>query len=252
MDVNGAAVLVTGGASGLGLATSRQLIDSGAHVTILDLPISDGQLIAKKLGATFSAGDVRDAVAVDAALDRATDRAPLRALVHCAGRGGTVRVVNRDGTPGDFDLFREVADINLNGTFNALRLSAARMVAQDPVGEERGICVLTASIAAWEGQIGQMPYASSKAGIVGMTLAAARDLASRQVRVATIAPGVFDTPILSRLTDEMRGTLAAGIPHPSRLGDAEEFAGLATHIIQNPMINGETIRLDGALRMAPR
>lgn len=254
MDLNHSSAVVTGGASGLGLATATKLVDRGVAVTIVDLPGSAGPEVAEKLGelASFAPADVRDADAVDAAMDLAESRGPLRALVHCAGRGGTVRLVNKDGTAGDYDLYRELVDINLVGTFNVLRLASARMAAHDPVDGERGVCVLTASVAAWEGQIGQIPYASAKAGVVGMTLVAARDLAQRQIRVCSIAPGVFDTPILARFSDEIRAGLAKQVPHPSRLGRPEEFASTALHIIDNPMLNGETIRLDGAIRMAPR
>jgi NAD(P)-dependent dehydrogenase (short-subunit alcohol dehydrogenase family) len=254
MDLSNSSAIVTGGASGLGLATVTQLIKRGVAVTIVDLPSSAGAEVAEQLGelARFSPADVRDAEAVDRALDVAEANAPLRTMVHCAGRGGTVRLVGRDGSPGDYDLYRELVDINLVGTFNVLRLASARMAAHEPVDGERGVCVLTASVAAWEGQIGQIPYASAKAGVVGMTLVAARDLAQRQIRVCSIAPGVFDTPILSRFSDEIREGLAKQIPHPSRLGRPEEFAATALHIVDNPMLNGETIRLDGAIRMAPR
>jgi NAD(P)-dependent dehydrogenase (short-subunit alcohol dehydrogenase family) len=254
MDLNNGSVVVTGGASGLGNATARKLVDRGTQVTILDLPTSTGAEQAEKLGplASFSPADVRDPEAVDAALELAESRAPLRAVVHCAGRGGTVRVVNRDGSAGDFELYRDIVDINLVGTFNVLRLAAARMAAHDPVDGERGVCVLTASVAAWEGQIGQIPYASAKSGVVGMTLVAARDLAQRQIRVCAIAPGVFDTPILARHGDEVIQGLARQVPNPSRLGRPEEYAALALHIIDNAYLNGETIRLDGAIRMAPR
>jgi NAD(P)-dependent dehydrogenase (short-subunit alcohol dehydrogenase family) len=186
------------------------------------------------------------------AFDLAKSRAPLRALVHCAGRGATVRVVERDGSPGSLETYQSIIAVNLVGTFNVLRLAAARMVANEPEEGERGVCILTASVAAWEGQIGQIPYASAKAGVVGMTLVAARDLARSLVRVCTIAPGVFDTPILNRLSQQVKDNLAASIPHPSRLGRAEEYASLALHIIDNPMLNGETIRLDGAVRMQAR
>jgi NAD(P)-dependent dehydrogenase (short-subunit alcohol dehydrogenase family) len=254
MDLSNSSAVVTGGASGLGLATATELVRRGVAVTLVDLPTSAGADVAKSLGelASFSPADVRDADAVDQALDVAESNAPLRTLVHCAGRGGTVRLVGRDGSPGDYELYRELVDINLVGTFNVLRLASARMAAHDPVDGERGVCVLTASVAAWEGQIGQIPYASAKAGVVGMTLVAARDLAQRQIRVCSIAPGVFDTPILSRFSDEIREGLAKQVPHPSRLGRPEEFAATALHIVDNPMLNGETIRLDGAIRMAPR
>lgn len=254
MDLTDSSAVVTGGASGLGLATATALIERGVAVTLIDLPTSAGEEVAAKLGelASFSPADVRNAEAVDRALDIATDRAPLRALVHCAGRGGTVRVLAKDGSPGNYDLYREIVDINLNGTFNVLRLAASRMAANEPVEGERGVCVLTASVAAWEGQIGQIPYASAKAGIVGMTLVAARDLAKTLIRVCTVAPGVFDTPILDRHGDEVKAGLAAQIPNPSRLGRPDEFAATALHILDNAYLNGETIRLDGAIRMGPR
>lgn len=252
MRLDSSSAIVTGGASGLGLATARRLAAAGAHVVVLDLPSSDGEAVARDLGGTFARADVRDADAVGAAVRSAAAVAPLRALVHCAGRGGSVRVVEKDGIPGSQELFDTIVAVNLLGTFNVLRQAAAQMVSNDAVDGERGVCVLTASVAAFEGQISQTPYAASKAGIVGMTLVAARDLATRLVRVNTIAPGLFDTPILSRFSDEVRSRLAAQIPHPSRLGSPEEFAALAAHVIDNPMLNGETIRLDGAVRMAPR
>ncbi|MFD1210785.1 SDR family NAD(P)-dependent oxidoreductase [Arthrobacter sp. GCM10027362] len=252
MNINGASVVVTGGASGLGAATARRLTAEGAKVVILDLPTSPGAQVAADLGATFVGADVTDPDTVNAALDAAENLAPLRALVHCAGRGGAVRLVDRDGNPGSLEAYEGVVRTNLIGTFNVLRLAAARMAKNDDVDGERGVCVLTASVAAYEGQIGQIPYASAKAGIVGMTLVAARDLASKHIRVTTIAPGLFDTPILARLPENVRDSLAQSIPHPSRLGVPEEYASLALHIISNPMLNGETIRLDGAIRMAPR
>lgn len=249
MDVNGTSVIVTGGASGLGAATARRLAKDGAKVVVLDLPESDGEEVAQSLGGHFAPADVTDPVAVEAALDLAEQQAPLRAVVHCAGRGGAVRLVNRDGSAGSLEAYESVVRVNLIGTFNVLRLAAARMAANEPVAEERGVCVLTASVAAYEGQIGQIPYASAKAGIVGMTLVAARDLASRQIRVATIAPGVFDTPILGRLPEAVRDSLGNAVPHPARLGQPDEYASLAAHIVENKMINGETVRLDGAIRM---
>jgi NAD(P)-dependent dehydrogenase (short-subunit alcohol dehydrogenase family) len=254
VNLKGGSALVTGAASGLGLASATALVERGVPTVMLDLPTSEGEIRAKELGelAVFAPGDVLDPASVDAALEVAEDLGRVRALVHCAGRGATVRVVDRPGRPGSLEQFDEIVRLNLVGTFNVLRLSAARMVANEPLDDERGVCVLTASVAAWEGQVGQVPYASAKAGVVGMTLVAARDLASRQVRVCTIAPGVFDTPILSRLSDEFKSGLAASVPHPSRLGKPAEFAALAMHLIDNPMINGETVRLDGAIRMAPR
>jgi NAD(P)-dependent dehydrogenase (short-subunit alcohol dehydrogenase family) len=255
LRINGISAVVTGGASGLGLATVLRLLDGGAgRVVIVDLPGSNGALLAKELGdrAAFAAADVRDAEAVSAALDAAAEHGPLRALVHCAGRGGAVRLVNKDGTPGSLELYSEVIGINLIGTFNVLRLAAARMARNEPLDGDRGVCVLTASVAAFEGQIGQIPYASAKAGVAGMTIVAARDLASKGIRVCTIAPGTFDTPLLNRLSDDVRASLAKSVPHPSRLGDPGEYAKLALQIIDNGMLNGETIRLDGAIRMPPR
>jgi NAD(P)-dependent dehydrogenase (short-subunit alcohol dehydrogenase family) len=254
MDPQGSSAVVTGGASGLGLATVRDLAARGAQVVVLDLPTSAGTEVAKEIGDSvqFVAADVTDPEAVDAALDAAESRAPLRILVHCAGKGGTVRLVERDGSPGSLETYEFLVRLNLVGTFNVLRLAAARMARNEPIDGERGVCILTASVAAWEGQIGQIPYASAKAGVVGMTLVAARDLATKLIRVCTIAPGVFDTPILSRFSDEIRAGLAAQVPNPARFGRPEEYASLALHIVENQMLNGETIRLDGAIRMQPR
>lgn len=246
--------VVTGGASGLGLATARRLVNQGWKVVIADLPSSRGAEVATELGANvkFVPADVTSSGAMAEVFSVASALAPLRSLVHCAGRGATVRVLDKEGDAGSLETFEEIVRINLVGTFNTLRLAAEAMARNEPDEGERGVCVLTASIAAWEGQIGQMPYASSKAGIVGMTLVAARDLASRGIRVVTIAPGVFDTPILSRFPEKIRQALAAGVPYPSRLGIPDEYAALAMHILENRMINGETIRLDGALRLAPK
>jgi len=254
MDIAGISAVVTGGASGLGLATVRHLLDQGAaHVVIADYA-ENGDEVAAGLGekVTFVRADVRDEGQVQAAIDAAAAVGPLRAVVHCAGRGGAVRLVNRDGSPGDYALYQEVVAINLFGTFNVLRLAAAEMAKNELLAGDRGVVILTASVAAFEGQIGQIPYASSKAGIVGMTIVAARDLASKNIRVTTIAPGTFDTPILARLSQDVRDSLAKTVPHPSRLGQPEEYAHLAGAIIENGMLNGETIRLDGAIRMAPR
>ena len=254
MQLEGITAVVTGGASGLGLASARQLVAKGGRVVIADLPASPGEQVARELGAAarFVPADVTDAAQMEAVFDAAEDFGPLGALVHCAGRGGPLRIVDKEGNPGSLELYETIVRINLIGTFNALRLAAARMARREQVEGERGVCVLTASVAAYEGQIGQAPYASAKAGIVGLTIVAARDLASRAIRVCTIAPGVFDTPILNRLTEAQRAALGSAVPHPSRLGNADEFAALALHIVENPFLNGETIRLDGALRMAPR
>jgi NAD(P)-dependent dehydrogenase (short-subunit alcohol dehydrogenase family) len=254
MDIDGTSALITGGASGLGLATARRLLERGARVTLVDLPTSDGAQVAAELGAAarFAPADVRDVDAMQAAYDLAEAAGPLRVLVHCAGRGGAVRLVDRDGNPGSLETYTDVITINLIGTFNVLRLAAARMVRNEPLDGDRGVCILTASVAAFEGQIGQIPYASAKAGIVGMTIVAARDLATKLIRVNTIAPGTFDTPLLARLPDEVKDSLAASVPHPSRLGQPDEYGRLAVHVVENGMLNGETIRLDGAIRMAPR
>jgi NAD(P)-dependent dehydrogenase (short-subunit alcohol dehydrogenase family) len=252
LPISESAVLVTGGASGLGRATAELLARRGAEVTISDLESSAGVDTAARIGARFVPADVRDPDAVQRAVQTAASDRPLRFLVHCAGRGGPLRLVDRDGQPGSLETFQAVIDTNLVGTFNVLRLAAAQMATNDPVEGERGACVLTASVAAYEGQIGQVPYASSKGGVVGMTIVAARDLARRLVRVVTIAPGTFDTPLLGGRPQEVLDSLAAAVPHPSRLGKPSEYAALAVHVLENPMINGETIRLDGALRMPPR
>ncbi|WP_019874282.1 SDR family NAD(P)-dependent oxidoreductase [Sporichthya polymorpha] len=252
MEIAGNSALVTGGASGLGLGTACALAKAGAKVTILDLPSSPGAEVAAEIGGVFAPADVTDTAQVEAALDAAEAQAPLRAVVHCAGRGGPVRLVEKDGSPGSLETYTAIVNVNLIGSFNVLRLAAARMTRSEAVDGERGVCILTASVAAYEGQIGQIPYTSSKAGIVGMTIVAARDLASKQIRVCTIAPGLFDTPLLARLPEEVKASLGKSVPHPSRLGTPEEYAKLALAIIDNPMLNGETIRLDGAIRMAPR
>ncbi|MFJ8812955.1 SDR family NAD(P)-dependent oxidoreductase [Amycolatopsis thermoflava] len=254
MDIAGISAVVTGGASGLGLATARRLVKQGAGVVLLDLPSSAGAEVARDLGerVRFVAADVTDEEGVAGAMDAAAEFGSLRAVVHCAGRGHTLRVLNKDGSPGSLSDFDGVIQTNLIGSFNVLRLAASRMVRTEPAGEERGAIVLTASVAAWEGQIGQMPYAASKAGIVGMTLVAARDLAAKQIRVVTIAPGVFNTPLLGRHPQAVRDALGQSVPHPKRLGQPDEFGALAVHVLENPMINGETIRLDGAIRMAAR
>jgi NAD(P)-dependent dehydrogenase (short-subunit alcohol dehydrogenase family) len=254
MQLSGSVFAVTGGASGLGLATARRLVKAGARVTLIDLPTSEGDKAAAELGdaAQFAVGDVTDADAFAAALDAADAQGGLRGVVHCAGAGRKVRLLDKKGNPGSLADFEFVLKLNLVGSFNALRLGAARIARQQPADGERGAIVLTASVAAYEGQIGQIPYTASKAGIVGMTLTAARDLASRGIRVCTIAPGVMDTPLLGRLREDIRSGLEASVPQPSRLGRADEFGQLACQILENGYLNGETIRLDGAIRMAPR
>jgi NAD(P)-dependent dehydrogenase (short-subunit alcohol dehydrogenase family) len=254
MQINGLSALVTGGASGLGRATATLLVERGARVLITDLPNSQGAQVAKELGeqAQFESADVTNEHEMHRAFDAAEKLGPLRAVVHCAGRGGALRILDKNGVPGELDLYEAVVRTNLIGSFNVLRLAAARMAKNEPIDDERGVFILTASIAAFEGQIGQIPYASSKAGIVGMTLVAARDLAQRLIRVCAIAPGVFDTPILDKLRPEVKAALGAAVPNPPRLGRPREFALLAMHIIENGMLNGETIRIDGAMRMAAR
>ncbi|MCA2207311.1 3-hydroxyacyl-CoA dehydrogenase [Nocardia rosealba] len=253
MDFVNSSAIVTGGASGLGLATVQELHAKGAKVVIVDLPSSNGAAIAKELGdgAAFAAADVTDESAVVAALDVAESLAPLRIAVNCAGIGNAIKTVGKKGA---FPLadFTKVINVNLVGTFNVIRLAAERMSATEPVGEERGVIINTASVAAYDGQIGQAAYSASKGGIVGLTLPVARDLASFKIRVVTIAPGLFRTPLFETLPEEALQSLGAQVPHPSRLGQPTEFAALARHIVENPMLNGETIRLDGAIRMAPR
>jgi NAD(P)-dependent dehydrogenase (short-subunit alcohol dehydrogenase family) len=253
MEIQGTGALVAGGASGLGAATSRALTEAGARVVITDLNTEKGEALAAEIGATFVAADVTDAEAVAAAVERAASAdGGLRVSVCCAGIGWAERVAHKRG-PHNLEYFSNVVKVNLIGSFNLLRLAAASMTENEPDAEgERGVCVNTASIAAYDGQIGQVAYAASKGGIVGMTLPAARDMASRGVRVTTIAPGLFDTPLLAALPEEARAALGAGIPFPSRLGRPDEYARMVLEIVANPMLNGETIRLDGALRMPPK
>ncbi|OBA53120.1 3-hydroxy-2-methylbutyryl-CoA dehydrogenase [Nocardia sp. 852002-20019_SCH5090214] len=253
MQINDSVAVVTGGASGLGLATTKALLADGAYVVIIDLPSSNGEAVAKELGerVRFVAADVTDENAVSQALDVAESLGPLRVAVNCAGIGNAAKTVSKKG-PFPLDGFTKVVTVNLIGTFNVIRLAAERIAKTEPVDGERGVIVNTASVAAFEGQIGQAAYSASKGGIVGMTLPIARDLASLLIRVNTIAPGLFKTPLLGTLPDEAQQSLGAQVPHPARLGDPSEYGALAAHIVSNPMLNGETIRLDGAIRMAPR
>ncbi len=253
MDIQGAAALVTGGASGLGRATVDVLHAAGAGVVVLDLPGSAGEAVAAELGdrVRFVGGDVRRPEDVTAALDAAAELGPLRVAVNCAGTGEALKTVGKQGAH-PLDRFTRIIEINLIGTFNVVRLAAERMAGTEPVDGERGVIVNTASVAAFDGQIGQAAYSASKGGVVGMTLPVARDLAGLQIRVVTIAPGLFDTPLLAGLPEEARESLGRQVPHPSRLGDPAEFGALAGHVVANPMLNGEVIRLDGAIRMAPR
>jgi NAD(P)-dependent dehydrogenase (short-subunit alcohol dehydrogenase family) len=253
MRIEGSSAIVVGGASGLGEATARALAERGATVLIADLDEEKGEALAAELGAGFAKADVRKAEELEAAVGRAA-QAPggLRISMHCAGVGWAERTVTSRGAHA-LQPFETVIAINLIGTFNALRLAAAAMVANEPDGEgERGVCVNTASIAAYDGQIGQIAYAASKGGVVGMTLPAARDLSRNGIRVNTIAPGLFDTPLLGALPQEARDALGASIPFPPRLGRPAEYGALACHIVENTMLNGEVVRLDGALRMPPK
>ena len=253
MQIDGNVAVVTGGASGLGLATARRLVKAGAQVVLLDLPSAPGAAAAAELGpsAAFAPGDVTNEADVISALDVADARGPLRIVVNCAGVGTAGRVIGRNGVL-PLEQFARVVQINLIGTFNVLRLAAERITAREPVDGERGVIVNTASAAAFDGQIGQAAYSASKGGVVGMTLPIARDLADKLIRVMTIAPGLFQTPMLAGLPQEAQDSLGAQVPHPSRLGDPDEYAALVEHIVHNPMLNGEVIRLDGAIRMAPR
>ena len=254
MEIDGSVALVTGGASGLGEATVREFVARGGQAVIVDLNEERGTQLANELGgaAAFAKTDVSNADEVQSAIDVATSMGPLRATISCAGIGVGIRTVDKTGAPHDLSAFEKVISVNLIGTFNVLRLGAAAMSKNEPVDGERGVVINTASVAAFDGQIGQVAYSASKGGIVGMTLPAARDLSKAQIRVVTVAPGTFDTPLLGMLTDDIRAAIAATIPHPSRLGRPQEFGALACHIVENGYVNGEVIRLDGALRMAPR
>jgi NAD(P)-dependent dehydrogenase (short-subunit alcohol dehydrogenase family) len=249
----GDVVLVTGGASGLGLATVRALTRTGAAAVILDLPSSPGAKVAAELGdrVRFVAADVRDEEQVQAAVDAATGLGQLRVAVSCAGVATPGRVIGKRGLL-PLEDFRTVVEINLVGTFNVLRLAASAMLANEPVDGDRGLVVMTASVAAYDGQIGQAAYSASKGGVVSLTLTAARDLAQQAIRVMTIAPGVMETPMMAGLPGETKSILEAQVPHPPRLGRPEEYAQLVEAIVANPLLNGEVIRLDGALRLPPR
>jgi NAD(P)-dependent dehydrogenase (short-subunit alcohol dehydrogenase family) len=253
MDLKGIAAIVTGGASGLGGETSRMLAAGGAKVTIFDLNAEDGARAAAAIGGHFETVDVADEASVDAALAAAEAKHGVaRILVNCAGIAPPARIVGKDGRPHSLDQYRKVIEVNLIGTFNMLSRFAARLIPAEPIGEERGVIVNTASVAAFDGQIGQAAYASSKAGVAGLTLCAARDLAQHRIRVMTIAPGIFMTPMMKGLPQAAQDSLGQQVPHPSRLGDPREYALLVESILRNPMLNGEVIRLDGAIRMAPR
>jgi NAD(P)-dependent dehydrogenase (short-subunit alcohol dehydrogenase family) len=254
MDIAGHAALVSGGASGLGRATATALAAAGAKVALLDINGAAAEAAARELGGIGLACDVTNAESTEAAVAAASGRhGPARIVVNCAGIGRAGRIVDRDGRAMPLEQFQQVIAVNLIGTFNLLRVAAADMAALDPLADgERGVILMTASIAAYDGQIGQAAYAASKGGVVGLTLPAARELARYGIRVAAIAPGVFATPMLAGLPEAAQTSLAAGVPFPQRLGNPEEYAALALHIVGNRMINGEVIRLDGALRMPPR
>jgi len=252
-DLSGSTALVTGGASGMGEATARRLAGAGATVVILDRDQAKGQHVAGELGGEFAPADVTDENDVSAAVAAATAVAPLRTCIHCAGIGWAERTINRAGDPHSLDTFRKVLEINLVGTFNVLRLAASAMSANDPNEQgERGVIVNTASIAAYDGQIGQAAYSASKGGVVALTLTAARDLAAVGVRVCTIAPGLIDTPLLGGLPAETRDALAQSVLFPKRLGVPDDFASLAMEVVRNGYLNGEVIRMDAGIRMPPK
>ncbi|CAN5333969.1 3-hydroxyacyl-CoA dehydrogenase [soil metagenome] len=254
MEIKDSVAVITGGASGLGLATAKRLLDRGASVVVIDLK---GEEVVAELGsrARFVQANVTDPESVSAALDVAEELGPVRINVNCAGIGNAVKTLGKEG-PFPLDAFRKVVEVNLIGTFNVLRLAAERIAKTAPAGPEnspeRGVIINTASVAAFDGQIGQAAYSASKGGVVGMTLPIARDLSRDLIRVVTIAPGLFKTPLLAGLPEEAQKSLGKQVPHPARLGDPDEYGALATHIVENPMLNGEVIRLDGAIRMAPR
>ena len=254
MDIQGQAALVTGGGSGLGEATARELARLGAKVAVLDLNMANAERVAADIGGVAVACDVSNADSMAAAIETAAAaHGPARILMQIAGIGTAKRVIDKEGNAASLDAFAKVINVNLIGTYNAARLFAAACAKLEPIADgERGVMVFTASVAAFDGQVGQQAYSASKAGVVGMTLPMARDLSQHGIRVCTIAPGIFATPLLMELPEPVQQSLAAGIPFPKRLGKPEEFAQLATHIVSNGHMNGEVIRIDGALRMAPR
>jgi NAD(P)-dependent dehydrogenase (short-subunit alcohol dehydrogenase family) len=253
MSLQGFSALVTGAASGMGEAAARRLAAEGAHVVIVDRDAAKGEAVAKELGGTAAEADVVDEASMRAAFDAAKEVAPLRACIHCAGVGWVERTINRDGSPHMLDTFRKILDINLIGTFNAVRFAASAMNGNEADDNgQRGVIVNTASVAAFDGQIGQLAYSASKGGVVSMTLTAARDLSAAGIRVCTIAPGLVDTPLLGMLPDDARAELGRSVLFPKRLGTADEFASLAMEIVRNPYLNGEVIRLDAGIRMPPK
>jgi NAD(P)-dependent dehydrogenase (short-subunit alcohol dehydrogenase family) len=253
MELAGVAAIVTGGASGLGAATVRRLAAAGAKVVVADLQDEKGEALANEVGGAFVHADVTNSDQVSAAVAVAVEAGPLRAVVNCAGIGPPARTLNRDGSPHDLDRFRTVIEINLIGTFNVIRLAAVEMAKTDPLADgQRGAIVNTASVAAYDGQIGQAAYSASKGGIVGMTLPVARDLSSIGIRVNTIAPGIIDTPLLAGLPEPARESLGQQVLFPKRLGRPDEYAGIAYMLLTNDYMNAETIRMDGGIRMAPK
>lgn len=252
MQLSGQGALITGGASGLGLATARRLVAAGMHVTIIDLPSSNGVEIAAEFGGLFFAADVTSADDVQAAVAGAQAAAPLRVVVNCAGIAPPAKVIDRDGNPAVLADFERVVRINLVGTFNVIAQASAVIAKNELHDEERGVIVNTASVAAFDGQIGQPAYSASKGGVHAMTLPVARELARYGIRVCTIAPGIMETPMLMELPQQAQESLGQQVPFPARLGRPDEYAALVQHIVENGYLNGETIRLDGAIRMAPR
>jgi len=255
MEIQGSSAIITGGASGLGEATARNLAARGVRVTVFDRNEERGKEVVAEIGAdaNFIGGDVTEPDDCQKAVHQAADGGNLRIAVNCAGTGWVGRVINRDGSPHDLDPFRFIQNLNVIGTFNVMTKAASVISGVEPQANgERGVIVNTASVAAFDGQIGQLAYSASKGAIVGMTLPAARDLAVVGIRVLAIAPGLFDTPLLAGLPEAARESLGKQVPHPSRLGNPDEYGALAVHIVENPMLNGEVIRLDGAIRMAPR
>ena len=252
MQLQDVAVLITGGGSGLGAATARAMAAKGAKIGVLDQNKENAEKVAAEVKGVALHADVTSEEQVKAAIAKAESAHGIaRVLMNCAGIGGPQRVVGRDGVY-PLEKFARIINVNLIGTFNVLRLFAERLATAETIGEERGVVINTASVAAYEGQIGQIAYSASKGGVVGLTLPAARDLASLKIRVNTIAPGIFFTPLMMGITEEARKSLGAQVPHPARLGEPDEYGALAVHIVENAMLNGETIRLDGAIRMAPR
>ena len=254
MDIAGASALVTGGASGLGLATARRLADAGAHVVIVDLPSSPGADRAGEIGGTFAPADVTDREQIALAVAMAGEHGPLRVVVNCAGIAPPAKVLDRDGAPTDLAHFERIVRINLVGTYNVIAQASAAIARTDgaDAGGDRGVIVNTASVAAFDGQIGQPAYSASKGGVHAMTLPIARELARHGIRVCTIAPGIMETPMLAGLPDAAQQSLGQQVPYPARLGRPDEYASLVLEIVRNGYLNGETIRLDGAIRMAPK